>query len=767
MIHADTPGRRSMIRRGVAHPSLGSAAALGLVLSASWSDPTFAVGLGQVTQQSALGQSLRIVVPVVVGPGEDIAAECFRLVASERGVDGVPQLAFGRLSVERSSAGAQLVITNARPVNDPIVRVTVQAGCETALRREYVLLMEPPVIETPLVAAEAEPRVEVAQAPAAPPAAAPPRRARGGERPATGATRAATDSAPVARKAPPPAKKRAPAKASAKPPARVAANQPRLTISSAAPLNTANPRAANASEAEQARAQQELANAIEAETVVLRQRIVELTAMVERMQGEVRANELAQRAADEAAKAAPAVNAAVWWGDQNWLLLSAIVGLPLLLAGALLWRRRQQRETAADWLTTSVGSIPAAADPATAAPALQNAAAGVSAPIPHLAPMSPRRSPGRTRAVRDGASTLAVSELLHVTEEARVYVALGHPERAINVLNEHIRDVPRSMPAAWLMLLDLYHASGRQQDFRRLAEEFHLHCNVQAPPWEDFKPSESDEGGLETFPHILRQVADLWRQPGCREYLEGLLYDNREGRRIGFPLAAYGEICCCSRSSTRRRRSTSIRISSTTASSSRYRSLRPRQRACLRRAFRGRSHPARARRPRPRYGVPHSNRSSPNPISTKPRARAQKRPDREQDARGFAASSGEHALLELHDAVRLRRSLRIVCHHDDRLADFAIQTIEESQYLLRGGAIEIAGRLVGDDDRRVGDERTRNRDALLLAAGELIRIVIHAIGEADERQRGFDALAPVARESCVSSSGSSTLSNAVSTGIRL
>ena len=542
MIHADTPGRRSTIRRGVAHPSLSGAAALGLVLSASWSDPTFAVGLGQVTQQSALGQSLRIVVPVIVGPGEDIAAECFRLSASEREVDGVPQLAFGRLSLERSSAGAQLVITNARPVNDPVVRVTVQAGCETAVRREYVLLMDPPPIETPLVAAEAEPRVEVAQAPAPPPAAAPPRRARGSERAASAATRSAAESAPAReRRRRPRRRARRPRQA---PSLRRAPrpNQPRLTVSSAAPINAANPRAANASEAEQARAQQELANAIEAETVVLRQRIVELTAMVERMQEEVRANELAQRAADEAAKAAPPAKATASSGDQNWLLLSAIVGLPLLLAGALLWRRRQQRETVADWPAASVASVPAPADPATVAPALQNAAAGMSAPIPPVASPAPRRSPAHARTVRDGASALAVSELLHVTEEARVYVALGHPERAIDVLNEHIRDVPRSMPAAWLMLLDLYHASGRQQDFRRLAEEFHLHCNVQAPPWEDFKPSESDEGGLETFPHILRQVASQWRQPGCREYLEGLLYDNREGRRIGFPLAAYGEI---------------------------------------------------------------------------------------------------------------------------------------------------------------------------------------------------------------------------------
>ncbi len=532
-----------MLRRAVAHPALGSAA-LGFVLSACWPDPMFAIGLGQVTQQSALGQSLRIVVPVIVGPGEDIAAECFRLAASDREMDGVPQLAFGRMSLERSSAGAQLVITSARAVNDPVLRVTVQAGCETAVRREYVLLMDPPPIETPRVAAEAQPRVEAAQAPAPPPTAAPPRRAR--ERSGTGtATRSAAESAPAARKAPPP-KTRAPAKASARRPARVASDQPRLTVSSAAPLNAGDPRAANASEAEQARAQQELANAIEAETVVLRQRIVELTAMVERMQEEVRANELAQRAADEAAKATPAAKAAAWW-DQNWPLLSTIVGLPLLLAGALLWRRRQQREPAADWPSAGVASIPAAAAPGATAtsarePALQNAAAGVVAPVPRTGPPAPRRSPGRTRVARDGASALAVSELLHVTEEARVYVALGHPERAIDVLNEHIREVPRSMPAAWLMLLELYHGSGRRQDFRRLAEEFHLHCNVQAPLWEDFPSSESDDGGLETFPHILRQAASLWRRPGCREYLEGLLYDNRDGRRMGFPLAAYGEI---------------------------------------------------------------------------------------------------------------------------------------------------------------------------------------------------------------------------------
>jgi hypothetical protein len=554
MLHADTSGGRfAMLRRAVGHPSLGGAAALGFALSASWSDPTFAVGLGPLTQQSGLGQSLRVVVPVLVAPGEDIGAECFRLAASDREVEGIPQLAFGRMSLERTADGARLVVTNAAPVNDPVVRMTVQAGCDTAVRREYVLFMDPPPIETPVVAVESAPRAEVAQAPETPPAAPPARRARGSGRATTGAAASASgEPERSARKPAPAPMARSSAKAPPRRPARGASNQPRLTVSTAAPP-IADPRAPNASDAEQARAQQELANTVEAETVVLQQRIVELTVMVERMQQELRATEAAQRAAAEAAKVpgpappapAPTPATAGTWSDQNWPLVSAIAGLPLLVALALLWRRRSLREPTAEWPSGRVTPTETPATPAGTVfeSGLQNTAAGMAAPTgPGFEPAPPKRTPRRTPVARDSASALAVSELLHVTEEARVYVALGHPERAIGVLNEHLRQVPRSMPAAWLMLLGLYHASGRQQDFHRLAEEFHLHCNVQAPVWETFGSGEYEEGGLETFPHVLREVTRIWRRPGCREYLEKLLYANREGRRMGFPLAAYSEI---------------------------------------------------------------------------------------------------------------------------------------------------------------------------------------------------------------------------------
>ena len=205
-------------------------------LAALAPNPASAVGLGPITQQSALGQSLRVVVPVTLGPDEDLPSECFKITAAERDVDGIPQLLFGRVNLERSPSGTALVITNARTVSDPIVRLTIQAGCEAAIRREYTLFMDPPAIEAPIVAAETAPR-EVAVAP--PPAPA----ARESRRPAPPRARTSTRTAPApgsaddaeAKGKPAPQKDRAVAKAAPKRPPPVAAERPRLSLSSGAP----------------------------------------------------------------------------------------------------------------------------------------------------------------------------------------------------------------------------------------------------------------------------------------------------------------------------------------------------------------------------------------------------------------------------------------------------------------------------------------------------------------------------------------------------
>ena len=78
--------------------------------------------------------------------------------------------------------------------------------------------------------------------------------------------------------------------------------------------------------------------------------------------------------------------------------------------------------------------------------------------------------------------------------------------------------------------------------------------------------------------------------------------------------------------------------------------------------------------------------------------------------------------------------------------------------------IEVAGRLVGEHDRRIVGERARERDALLFAARQLRRIVMRAAGQADlleqRSARGRASATPAI------SIGTATFSYAVSDGIR-
>jgi hypothetical protein len=59
--------------------------------------------------------------------------------------------------------------------------------------------------------------------------------------------------------------------------------------------------------------------------------------------------------------------------------------------------------------------------------------------------------------------------------------------------------------------------------------------------------------------------------------------------------------------------------------------------------------------------------------------------------------------------------------------------------------VEIAGRLVGQDELRLVDERARDRDALLLATGQFFRIGIHPVLQAHPLQH-LERLALLHRE---------------------
>jgi hypothetical protein len=101
-----------------------------------------ALSLGDATLQSSLGQPLRVAVPIGSAGGPPLTAACVHVVADTAGSS--PHLLTGRVTIDRGTAGSQLVVTTAGPVNDPVVRLAVQAGCDGTTRRDYVVLLDPP-----------------------------------------------------------------------------------------------------------------------------------------------------------------------------------------------------------------------------------------------------------------------------------------------------------------------------------------------------------------------------------------------------------------------------------------------------------------------------------------------------------------------------------------------------------------------------------------------------------------------------------------------
>ena len=80
---------------------------------------------------------------------------------------------------------------------------------------------------------------------------------------------------------------------------------------------------------------------------------------------------------------------------------------------------------------------------------------------------------------------------------------------------------------------------------------------------------------------------------------------------------------------------------------------------------------------------------------------------------------------------RAGREVVVVRGDDHRRAVLGGEPGEQVDHVGARLRVEVAGRLVGEDHPRLDDERARDRDALLLAAGELARQVAGAVGEAD------------------------------------
>src|SRR5919199_1394131 len=103
--------------------------------------------------------------------------------------------------------------------------------------------------------------------------------------------------------------------------------------------------------------------------------------------------------------------------------------------------------------------------------------------------------------------------------------------------------------------------------------------------------------------------------------------------------------------------------------------------------------------------------------------------------RGLAAVLHDSAVPDPHHPLGVGGYLVFVGDHHHGPSGL-VEPVEDVEYMGGGGGVEVAGRLVGQDDRWTGGDGPGDGHPLLLAAGELRGQVPHAFGQPDGGQGG-------------------------------
>ena len=85
-------------------------------------------------------------IPLLGTTGDSLEARCFRVVTPLRN-DGLTVIAQARVELQTTSNPPLLIVRSNRSVDDPAVRLSIEAGCDSPIRRDYTLLLDPPPLQ--------------------------------------------------------------------------------------------------------------------------------------------------------------------------------------------------------------------------------------------------------------------------------------------------------------------------------------------------------------------------------------------------------------------------------------------------------------------------------------------------------------------------------------------------------------------------------------------------------------------------------------------
>ncbi|MDY7538184.1 hypothetical protein QN372_16700 [Undibacterium sp. RTI2.1] len=138
-------------------------------------------------------------------------------------------------------------------------------------------------------------------------------------------------------------------------------------------------------------------------------------------------------------------------------------------------------------------------------------------------------------------TSVKVEEISDVTQEAEFWISVNDPHRAIEILEPQADVEHPDSPVPWLYLLDLYRSVNDREKYDILRSRFILHFNANIPEFE-IDPATIESRQLEDFIHLTERICSMWGGNDILPFLQSLLVDDRDGKRMGFELPVYRDI---------------------------------------------------------------------------------------------------------------------------------------------------------------------------------------------------------------------------------
>ena len=424
-----------------------------------------AVGIGELTLVSRLGERVEAYVDVQLGKGENIDDSCLSLAAVREGaVDSSKALLLTGLSTRFNKTTHKIEIRSKRPLNEPVAEFSLQIQCKDSVSSNTKLFAVLPEFGTAIApAAVVAPKVVVAPIPAVVVAKPAPSHIDSTKIP---------EQTPLAMEPAPSAKKTS-QKSTAIPPKNANKGKTEFKLQlSGGQLDISRVGKLSANDLEVISAQRKMLDEDD-QTAHLLAMQYQMKAMSEEIQAIRQKLASLETAKVEAKKAEPLVSSDTW--QLILKILAGLVAIGLTVFGV---RHYMEMKTRAPKLE-KVEEIEHAPQPANLA--------GESA-ISIVHPTSSRQYQA-LQALQDELDvpiSLADTDPSNkeeqtVLEEAELYAVYGHPDKAIRILLEFLVQFPKS-ENAWMLLLSIYSSNAQIPEFEKASRKFLSH-NKKSPHW--------------------------------------------------------------------------------------------------------------------------------------------------------------------------------------------------------------------------------------------------------------------------------------------